>query len=417
MALIRGNLQRALLKHPGLDFSGLRLIGWGAGQFFRDHYPYVRNQLGLEYTVCPRLENHGTFVHGLEVRPIEALRSESPHNTLIVVMTNHIGLVLNQIRELYPELRTVKAISFDEDGSLIDEILEFTQLQRSLSLTRTLPAKPRAGIFVQGLIDPCTPMALAWNRTHFPAAYQCMVTWEHQPVDLIERCRPWLDRLILMPQPENRGHHNRNAVWRSARHGVQHLAEQGIEFAIRCRSDNILSGSIGGAIDRHFSWGMNGGRIAVSLAGGVTNIPFHFTEKAMLSRTEDMCRLWGLEEDPRLAGHHDFDIAPDDSFLKLRGVYPESALWMSYAQRLGYQTETLVHSYEFARDRLLALEPDLSWYSIKQITLFNMVRNDPVFSPANWTRLFTDFDEMCLRAETVSHSGLTINDLHQNRVG
>lgn len=417
MALIHGSLQRALLKYPDMDLSNIRLIGWGAGQFFQDHYPYIKEHLKLEYTVCPRQENHGKTLHGLEVKPIEAIQAESAGQTLIVVMTNHISLILNQIRERYPQFRTIKAISFDQDGALLDELLEFSQLQDSLSLRRTLPANPRAGIFVQGKIDPCTPMALAWNRNHFPAAYQCMVTWEHQDRSLIDRCRPWLDQLILVPQPVNLGPHYGNAVWRSARLGTTHLAEQGIEYAVRCRSDNILTGSINEAIHHHFAYGMNKGKIAISLAGGLRHVPFHFTEKAMLARAEDMCELWNMEEDKRPIDHPDTQYAVEDSFLTLQGFYPESMLWMNYAKRLGYATETLPQSYEFARNRLLALEPHMSWYSIKQLTLFNMMRSDPLFQAANWNQLFTRYEETMLQAEAVSRSGMTIDDLLQNRVG
>ena len=39
MALATGSIARASIKYPGLDPAKTKLIGWGAGQFFRDFYP------------------------------------------------------------------------------------------------------------------------------------------------------------------------------------------------------------------------------------------------------------------------------------------------------------------------------------------------------------------------------------------
>ncbi|MGV8637726.1 hypothetical protein ACV35N_37560, partial [Pseudomonas aeruginosa] len=149
----------------------------------------------------------------------------------------------------------VRAIDFDPGNvALLDEMQDVAELLPSLTMRRDLPSS-RMGIFVQGLAFDFTPLVLAWNRSHFPSAYQCMVTWDHQSSELLERCRPSLDELILVPQPENLGLMNRNVILRSARLGVQRLADKGIEFAVRCRSDNILHGSLHQALNGLFSHG------------------------------------------------------------------------------------------------------------------------------------------------------------------
>lgn len=424
MAIIAGSLERARLKYPDLSLSNVRLIGWGAGQFFRDFYPSVGEQLDLCYTICPCPENQGKTVHGIEVRAPSALEDESAENTLIVIMSNHYPEVMNQIGKQYGQFRTVRALDFDlESAAMLDELQAVSTLLPSLDIRRSLLHK-KIGIFVQGVAFDCTPLILAWNRLHFPFAYQCMVTWDHQSSELLDRCRPWLDELILVPQPENFGLMNRNAVLRSARLGAEHLAEQGIEFAVRCRSDNILHGSIYGAINALFSHERNQGKLAVSLGASWQYVPFHFSEKAMLGRTSDMLALWSLPEDPRLPDWADgelsptLELAPDRHFQELAQYTFESFLWSGYAQRLGFPVDDLDASYSFARSRLLALEPYLSWHSLKFTPLFNVSRdNGYSFTPESWNRLFSDTDGALLRAKTVSGLELNSTDFWRGRVG
>ncbi|MGV8546425.1 hypothetical protein ACV35P_31875, partial [Pseudomonas aeruginosa] len=118
-------------------------------------------------------------------------------------------------------------------------------------------------MFIQGLVFVFTWLVLSCNRSHFPSAYQCIVTWDQQFSELLKRCRPWLDELILGPQPENLGLMKRNVILRSALLGVQRLADKGIEFAVRCRSDNILHVSLHQTLKGLFSHGRDAGNRAV----------------------------------------------------------------------------------------------------------------------------------------------------------
>lgn len=425
MAIVTGSIQRALIKYPDLNLGKVKLIGWGAGQFFRDYYPYVADQLPLAYTICPLPENQGKKIHGIEVKSPSSLAGESFTDALIVILANHHSEIMNQISAHHGRFRTIQALTFGESHiELFDELQDLSSIFSTLNVQRALPSPPRTGIFIQGLAFNHTPYVLAWNRMHFPSAYQCMVTWDHQPAELLDRCRTWLDNLILVPQPSNVGHMYRNAVARSARLGVEHLARQNIEFSVRCRSDNILHGSIHAAYQALFSRNRNKGKIAVSLGASWQHVPFHFSEKAMLSRTEDMLALWSQPEDSRLPNYaddvlsHTFELPPDRHFQDLQHYTMESALWKGYAQHLGFPTETLTDSYRFARSRLLALEPHLSWLSLKFTPLFNLsLDTDYSFSPESWNRLFSDSEDAMQRAEAVSRLDMNSHDYWQRKVG
>lgn len=424
MAIVTGSIERARLKYPGLDTSNLRLIGWGAGQYFRDYYPFIAEHLDLQYTICPRPENHGKRIHGVDVRPPSALREESTENTLIVILALHYPEIMNQISEQHGKFRTVRSINFnDGSNASLDELQDLAGLLPGLSLQHPQSIQPKAGIFVQGLAFDFTPLILASHRLRFPSVHQCMVTWDHQPRELLDRCREWLDELILVPQPENLGLFNRNAVLRSARIGAEHLAGKNIEFAVRCRSDNLLTGSIYEAINKFFSRGRNAGKIAASLSSSWQHVPFHFSEKTMVARTSDMLSLWSRAEDPRSAEEAEAEYkraseAADGHFQTLAQTTFESYLWGDYAHRLGYPTETLMDSYRFAQARLLALEPHLTYQSLKFVPLFNVLRDAGYsFTLESWNRLLSDGEDALQRAEAVSRMKVNTAEYWQGKVG
>ncbi|GGC14558.1 hypothetical protein GCM10007205_24260 [Oxalicibacterium flavum] len=423
MAIVTGSIERARLKYPDLDTSNLRVIGWGAGQHFRDYYPLLGQSLKLEYTICPNPENQGKHLYGVEVKPPDSLLKESPENVLIVIFSNHHSEVIHQIVDQYSDFRAVVAMDFNYDNAtVIREYQSVAEMVPRMSFQRKLGHTPKFGIFVQGLAFPCTPAVLAWNRLRFPDAYQCMTTWDHLPDELLDRCRPWLDELILVPQPEHRGpKDHRNYVFRSARISLEHLAEKNIEFAIRCRSDNFLTGSIQSVVDKFFVKGRNKGKIALSLRGAWQYIPFHFSEKAMVARTKDMLDLWSVPEDPR----HRIEVdtprltqSGKNHFQELRHHAGECYLWSHYAHQLGFPADTLQDSYRFAQSRLLALEPQMGWYSLRDVPLFNVQRDTSYgWSSQNWNRLFSDGEDALSRASEISSMDVSIDDFWQRKVG
>jgi hypothetical protein len=103
MAEIIGSLERVLLRYPDLDIANLRVVGWGAGEFFKKYYPLISSRIQLEYTVCPWQENQDKVFNGVEVRSPEALMNEDPENTLILVFSYDFSERLSEIT--YGEFR------------------------------------------------------------------------------------------------------------------------------------------------------------------------------------------------------------------------------------------------------------------------------------------------------------------------
>jgi hypothetical protein len=416
MAIVTGSLSRILLKYPHLDLSKVRLVGWGAGQFFHYQYPFLKNHIQLEYTVCPNPSNQGRTLMGVEVRSPDALHQEPSDTTIVVIFAERYYDVMHALRDQFNDLLCVNACSMADDVALVTEMEEFRQLELA-PVVRKWKRAPRLGIFIQGMAMEHTPYVLAWNRFHHPDAYQCMVTWDHLDPNLLDRCRPWLDQLTLVSAPQHPGLLYLNAGLRSARLGVEHLAEQGIEFAVRCRSDCILSGSLQQVIERHFSRERNLGKIAVSIQGW-QNIPFMFSEKAMVARTPDLVKLWSMPEDIRGNDDHSYKIPGSAHFLELRHAVPECLLWSRYAGELGYKNVTLEDSQDFLRARLLPLEPDLHWSSLKFVPLFHVsAESNHFYSLAQWNQVYANSENVRERAHAVQSLDMSVDEFWLRKIG
>lgn len=415
MAKIRGAISRALLLYPDLDLRHTRLIGWGAGQWFRDYFPLIN--LPIEYTVCPNVENQGKVIHGINVESPERLKQESTSNVLVVIIASHAPEIMNQIRDGCGPYRTVRAIDFRDNYPEIDEFKRFSEIFNELTFVRKPIDRADLGIFTQGPIFPYTPLTLAYQRLRNPSAYSCFVTWDHQSPEQIAACVPWVDSVLTIRQPENLGLGNRNAILRSSRVGAEHLANEGIKYAVRCRSDAVINGSIYSALHEMYDDGTkNTGRIGVYLGASWKNIPFHFSDKFMIAQTKDMVELWSLSEDNRQADM--FDFANEDHFLSLRNVSWESHLWANYANRMGYATKDLADSYRFAHAKLIPLEPKVDMLSIKHIPLFN-ISFDNSYIPTSkwWKEMQGNLDSALIEANEISSMNLTVRDFMQGKVG
>ncbi len=423
MAYVRGGLSRIWMKYPGLDLQKTRLIGWGAGQAFRDYYPHTN--LPLQYTICPRTENHGTTIHGVEVRSPAALLQERHEDTLVVIFSAYTPEIMRDIRDKFGDYRTVRAVDFGDDVPVIAELQAFQAVLRSgLRLEKRPPSEPaELGIFMQGPLTDFTPLALAFHRLHHPAAHLALVTWTSEDPALVEACRPWVDTLEQIAPPPPNGYDTRNYIIRSCKSASELMLYAGVRYVVRARTDAVLTGSVYKALERLYGDGSrNLGKVGVLLQASWAYMPFHFSDKLMVCRAEDMAQLWSLPEDPR--GPDDFPPSLSNSeflgtpFLDFRHVSWESNLWSTYARKLGYATDTLEDAYRFARERLIEIDSDMRMFSIKHIPLFNL-RLRPMLEPSRewWQEVYGDFDNAMEHVRSVSASGMTMADFFARRVG
>ncbi|WCM88964.1 WavE lipopolysaccharide synthesis family protein [Acidovorax sp. NCPPB 3576] len=423
MAIVRGGLSRVLMKYADIDLTKIRLIGWGAGQAFRDYFPHTG--LSLEYTICPRQENQGTTLHGVPVRPPEALLQEKHDDVLVVVFSAYAPEIMNAIRNTYGNYRTVRAVDFGDDAGVIEELQAFQGAVRGGMRLEKAPAIRSAelGLFMQGPITEFTLLALAYHRMRYPASHLALVTWTTEDPELVKACRPWVDELVQIEPPPPNGYDTRNYVTRSCKAGSQLMLKAGVRYVVRLRTDAVLVGSVYRTLERLFGNGdKNPGKMGVLLQASWAYMPFHFSDKLMIARAEDMAQLWSMPEDLRGAESFPASLA-DPAFLNMpfldfRHLSYESSLWMHYAQTLGYPADTLEDAYRFARDRLMEIDSDTHMFSIKHVPLFNL-KLRPMLEPSLgwWREMQGDFEGTLEQLRNVSASGMAMGDFFARRVG
>ncbi|AVS75903.1 WavE lipopolysaccharide synthesis family protein [Paracidovorax cattleyae] len=415
MAKVRGGLDRVLLKYPDIDLSRIRLIGWGGGQAFTDYYPLLG--LPVEYTVCPFAANQGKQIHGVTVKSPEALMQEPHDDVLVVVFAAHSAEIMNQIRNFWGDYRCVPALTHSPRHGDIDQLQAFARVFEGLSIQRTTPHRtPSLGIFVQGPVFSYTPMALAWQRMAHPEAYVCLVTWEHQSAASLDACRPWVDAVLTLHQPEAMVD-SRNAIIRSAKAGALHLSEVGVPYAVRMRSDTVITGSLYRTIEELFDDGSrNAGKFGFLAHSSWKQIPFHFSERFLVSRTEDMCALWSLPEDMR--GPDQIRHRTDEHYQQIQKAAVECLLWQSLARQWNEPARDLADGYRFAANHLVPMDEYADVLSFKNIPLFNLTLNKGfVGTPDWWREVYADLPSAMRQADAESAQEFTIAEFFAGRVG
>lgn len=416
MAIIHGGLHRIAVRYPNINLENIKIVAWGAGQFFRDLY--TSTGINAEYTICPYEANHGKIIHGLEVKSPNFLKNEDPEKVFILIFSASSIEITHQIASL-GKFRSAPAIEYGSSHNhLIEEIL---LLQKNIN---SIPPKKEhfseIGFFTQGPIFPFTELALAHHRFNFPNDYHCFATDAGQSPEELEKCARWVDEIIEVPPPENPGHLRRNYMIRTARAGAEKIKNKGLKYAVRVRSGNITIGNIRKYIYQNF--GSNGeyneGKFGFYMGWSWKNVPFHISEAFMISKSEDMVNLWSINEDSRYDSDPIFHISAEDHHLDLARVTNENYVWTSFAKKLGMPASTIVDHLQFIKEKLIPLEPDLSTYSLKYIPIFSLDFNNGL-SPNNkwWSELIRNPDYIRHKSLEISQFNFSVADHFSNKIG
>lgn len=416
MTIIHGGLSRASFRYPNLDIEKIKIIAWGAGQFFRDLYPITG--IKAEYTICPRSENQGTVIHGIEVKSPEFLRNEDPANILILIFSAASLEITHQIGS-WGNFRALPAVEYGSGNNhIIDELL---LLQKNI---HSIPPKKEyfseTGFFTQGPIFPFTELALAYHRLQFPNDYHCFVTDAGQSQEAVQKCARWVDEVIEVSLPKTPGPLRRNYMIRTAKAGADHIQKKGFKYCVRVRSGNITIGNVRKYIYKIF--GEDGiyhpGKIGFYMGWSWKNVPFHISEAFMVARSEDMAALWNIDEDPRQENDPIINVSQDEHHTELARSSNESYVWSNFAKNLNLPNSSIEDHLNFMRSKLIPLEPDLRTYSLKYIPIFSLDYENHL-SPDRkwWDKLITDFDYTRHKAQEISRRNTNVNDHFSNKIG
>lgn len=321
------DLKRAQILYPDIDLSNIKLIGWGAGEMFKREYPNL--DIELAYTICIHSENFGKTIHGLEVKPPEAILSEDPKKTLIIIFSAFWFDVLRQIGGL-GKYRSIRAT--DGWGDLHDRSLELRKKPLN-----PRPSKSRTtAILMQGPLAPYTPMAIELTRHAAPDTPIIVSTWKTENPELLQQCKPLVDDIILAELPENSGPNGMNLFrqQKGVLSGLQELKKKGFEFALKTRTDTSLYGNLNTDILEKSirpSHGLRYGLENKILFSGLESwryIPFQLTDQYFFGLIDDLMRYWSFDENLNL-----YPASADDNLFAACLGTPESAICRNFISR------------------------------------------------------------------------------------
>lgn len=421
LSSIVGGIHRIKLKYPNSDISNLKFVGWGAGQFFRDYYPFLRDFIPeIEFTVCPRKENQGQIVHGVPVKAPDELSNEA-NSTVVIVFSAHYPMILSEIMGRFNHLRSILSFDFSDDNDhyLIELDEFFSAFPNQISAPqKKLPISGQIAIFVQGKIEQHTPLTLAWNKQHHPSIPIIYTTWKNQDKNLINACGQWCDEMFLVDEPHHSGIRGLNYTLRSCRHSLEYLKDCGISYAVRCRSDMIIYGSIFNAMRNIYSKIDNENKISIPLNHTFRHIPFFFGEKLMIGSTDNLLKLWSYpESSENIKYWAESENDTNLHFTKLREISTECFIWTRYAKSKNYDTGTIADSNNFARSNLVNIDPFLKFQSVKWLPLFTgKLDNKLCYDSAIWEALINSPEQYDANSTLIERSNAKISHLLAKKI-
>lgn len=339
MAVCLGSLGRVKLKYPKIDMDNIKVIAWGAGQWFHDYYPII--DIPVSYTICPLNAGDGKTIHNVPVVSPDILKDEFPERCLIIIFSASSNEITNQIRA-FGNFPCIPALNFGRSNlNAIESLAAFKRSFDFKYINKIKNKRKDLGFFYQGPIFPYTELALAYQRFFYPEFHHIFVTDKGQNSKLINRCKKWVDELIEMDVPENTGFLNRNSMIQTAYAGVKRLKELNVDISVRVRSGNIIYGDFFKFLnDSYFA--IKKQKIGFYMGWSWKNIPFHISDAFMIGKTDVIEQLWALPLDPRLPNDFPnlFFTNQLDHFSILTNSN-ECYLWSHFAKSKGYRTDTL----------------------------------------------------------------------------
>lgn len=319
---------RVNLLYPSLNFSDLKVIGWGAGKEFKEN----SEKLGfnVDYTICIYEENWGRVINGIKVNPPEILSTENADKTLIIVFSSWWFDVFRQIKSI-GNFKVIRAFS----GWTPEHQKSYLLANEDFEINRRDSFNEMAFLF-QGPIEVYTPMALKITKIIAPNIPIAFSTWNNSNPDILNECKKYVDFLLLNDMPHNSGPADLNTTRQQfgVIAGLEELKKFGFKYALKIRSDTSIYGQFDAEAlialtKREFP--SNYGLASKILFSGLNSwryIPYHLTDQYQFGEVDDLLSYWSFE-----GGIEISQIGRDEDFLFFSLSTPESAMLRSFLSR------------------------------------------------------------------------------------
>lgn len=338
----------------------LTAVGWGAGGSFR--------LAALDCPVKPAWlididpAKAGTQVFGIPVKGPDSLKHADPATTVVVIYSAYFfgGEIVRQLEALGP-FRYVMPFA---------PTMAFPQLQRLKAvLGREVPPRPTltdTGIVVQGAVVPeATELVLRYHRAVHGGAPLILSTWEGTDPALLDRLRPWCDRLVLNPPPAGGGQGNRNFQRVSTLGGIEAARAMGLSKLLKTRTDLVVMAP--GVLEQaaHLQGLYGRSRLVVSSRYTQKYIPYNVSDIVLFGDTEDLRLYFSAPLDFRPFDIHAPAYRQNTSFGRYSRdmAIPEVYFAVHYLKARGHEPDwTLADYWQRLRDHWIVVDEE--WFDL-----------------------------------------------------
>lgn len=331
------------------------IVGWGSkGTYQQKKRMYGRDGVrGFDFLVDSDPMQHGKVIDGLTVFPPAHLKGMDADNTAIIIFSIFIteiekvildlGLFLYSTPISQVKIKLLQKFLPQTKENLLTPTQSVQNVNGSRatseSQTNTLDHS-ETGVVIQGPFeDGLTIPLIRRFRELYPQARLVLSTWDTTPESSLQYVRHLVDGLVLLPDLENPGHHNRNRQSFTTHEGLKAAKALGCTHALKVRSDVLICED---AFLDYLSalWAEHPidpsspakGRILVPESFSRLVMPLHPSDMIMFGHIDDVLRFWDT-------GHNSTKtaLAFSESMWDfcMGGSVPEVEFTVKYCQKLG----------------------------------------------------------------------------------
>jgi hypothetical protein len=420
-------INRILILYPDLKINDLKIIGWGAGKEFSEHYEKLG--INIDYTICIYEENQGKIINGVKVLGPQVLNKENAENTLIIVFSMWWFDVYRQIKE-FGNFRAIRAFN----GWTKQHELSSMDLNKGLNQKPLKIDNHRCAILMQGPLEYYTPMALKLTKQSSPDTPLILSTWNGYSPKIIDECMKYADFVLMNSMPTKSGPNGLNLIRQQfgVLSGLNRLKEAKISYALKIRTDTSIYGDLDfnklvHLTHTEYASKLNlKGKIIFSGLNSWKYIPYHLTDQYQFGLVSDLINYWSFEKSIEISS-----VARDEEFYYFSLATPESAICRSFIARNSVANQSIKYS-ELSIEKYWNLlksefglfpEPELTFCKWKSISLSSINTNpvnqytkrlmDPI--DVTWHESLINHD--LLAEEVILYSrGYTISDFARNAI-
>lgn len=393
---------------PASQINAPVIVGWGTkGTYRQKKRMFGRHGIRrFDFLVDSDPKQQGKIIDGLEVFSPQHLKNMDADNTVVITFSIFVPEIEKEIVGLgltyySTPISPAKIKALKKFRCHTKEYISSpTKQVCSMKVPSKDPLSEDAnntGIVVQGLFeDDLTIPLIRRFRELYPKTKLVLSTWDTTSEAALEYVRQFVDEIVLLPDLENPGHHNRNRQSFTTQEGLKVIKALGCTHALKVRSDVLIceDAFLKPLSDLWARYPVGSstsakGRIIVPESYSRLAMPLHPSDMIMFGHVDDLLKFWDTGNN---STKKDLPFTETIWDYCIGGAVPEVEFTMKYCMALdGEIPEDYQASLEWLCDHFLFIDDealDVFWPKLALNVTYPMPAR--LYSHAIWRAVALD---------------------------